>query len=121
MLGLSDNVYLPGIVDNIFEELSQSALFIQTSLYEGQSNALLEAMLCGLPVLVSNYEGSEDIITEGHNGYFFTLNNPFDLGELIKKIMSNQSDRVRVSNNNQGLTRLYDPKNIVKMLYDVIN
>jgi glycosyltransferase involved in cell wall biosynthesis len=120
-LGLSDNVFLPGVVDNMFEELSQSALFVQTSLYEGQSNALLEAILHGLPVLVSNYNGIEDIITDEHNGYLFTLDSPFDLGQLTIKIMSNQDDRFRVSNNNKHMAVIHDPKNVIKMWYDVIN
>jgi glycosyltransferase involved in cell wall biosynthesis len=120
-LGLSDHVFLPGIVDNMFEELSQSALFVQTSLYEGQSNALLEAIIHGLPVLVSNYNGIEDVITNEQNGYLFTLDSPFDLGQLIIKIMSNQDDRIRVSNNNKHLAVLHDPKNVIKMWYDVIN
>jgi glycosyltransferase involved in cell wall biosynthesis len=120
-LGLSEHVFLQGVVDNIIEELSQSALFVQTSLYEGQSNALLEAIIHGLPVLVSNYNGIDDIITDEHNGYLFSFDSPFDLGQLIIKIMSNQDERIRVSNNNKHLAVLHDPKNVIKMWYDVIN
>lgn len=68
VLGLSSNVSLPGVVDNIIIELSKASLFVQTSIYEGQSNALLEAMIHGIPPFVLYYDGLEEIIEDQVSG-----------------------------------------------------
>ena len=52
--------------DGILPELRASDLFLFPSYTEGFSNALLEAMACGLPIIASNVGANEDMI--GTNG-----------------------------------------------------
>lgn len=44
-------------------------LFIQPSMYDQMPNASLEAMACGLPVVVSQSSGTRDLVTEGVGGF----------------------------------------------------
>ncbi len=55
-LGLSDNVVLAGVVprDDVYRTMASSDLFVSTSAGEGLPVALLEAMACRLPVVVSD-------------------------------------------------------------------
>ena len=55
-LGLSSNVVLTGVVprDDVYRTMASSDLFVSTSAGEGLPVALLEAMTCGLPVVVSD-------------------------------------------------------------------
>jgi glycosyltransferase involved in cell wall biosynthesis len=46
------------------------------SLYEGMSNAVLEAMACELPVIASSVGGNKDLIRNEKTGYLFNLDNP---------------------------------------------
>ena len=94
--GLSSRISLPGVVDDIFTELSKSALFVQTSHYEGQSNALLEAMVHGLPVVSTDYEGVEEVIEHGVNGWIVKADENI-LAETILAVMYDQEMRTRVS------------------------
>jgi glycosyltransferase involved in cell wall biosynthesis len=41
------------------------------SAYEGQSNALMEAMSAGLPVVASDIPGNRDLVVDGQTGYLF--------------------------------------------------
>jgi glycosyltransferase involved in cell wall biosynthesis len=50
---------------------------INTSLSEGQSSAILEAMAEGLPVLVSNITGNRDIVTHGEQGFLYEYKEMF--------------------------------------------
>lgn len=50
-LGLSEKVLFLGWQDNPFKYMHRSTLFCLTSLWEGFSNVILEALACGLPVM----------------------------------------------------------------------
>jgi len=51
---LEDDVLFPGFQDNPFMFIQRSSLFILPSLYEGFPNALVEAMVCGTPVIAAD-------------------------------------------------------------------
>lgn len=44
---------------------------LNTSLSEGQSSAILEAMSMGIPVLVSDIAGNRDIVSHGQTGFLY--------------------------------------------------
>ena len=54
---LAENIYLLGFSENISKELSNSDLFVLASRYEGLSNAVLEALAIGLPVVLTDCPG----------------------------------------------------------------
>lgn len=43
--------------------------FVLPTLYDPFSNAILEAMACGLPVITSNKAGCAEVLTDGESGY----------------------------------------------------
>ena len=53
-LNISSNVDWCGYVSDPFPLLRASKFFVLTSRFEGTPNALLEAMACGLPGIVSD-------------------------------------------------------------------
>ena len=65
--------YLKGIPHNkIYYTLKSADVVMNTSLSEGgMSNAVLEAMYIGKPVLASNIEGNRSIIKDNFNGLLF--------------------------------------------------
>ena len=69
-LSLEDNVFLRGTQTNLPDWLSQSSIFVMTSLYEGLPLVLLEAINYGLPVVSYDFPcGPKDVITNGQNGF----------------------------------------------------
>lgn len=68
-LGVADDVWLPGHVANPFPFYGQADLFALPSRWEGMSNALLEAMACGCPVVATTSAvGSAEILDGGRYG-----------------------------------------------------
>ena len=64
-LDLESNVYLLGEMDNPFKAISKCDVYVLSSLFEGFPNALVEAMICGLPVIASNCQsGPKEILDD---------------------------------------------------------
>jgi len=55
--------------DEIIELLNTHSFFILPSHFEGVSNALVEAMACGIPVIASDIYTNREIIKHGENGW----------------------------------------------------
>lgn len=56
--------------DEALELCARSALTVNSSILEGGANAVLEAMMMGVPVLASRIEGNEGILGPDYPGYF---------------------------------------------------
>lgn len=53
---------------DVLTRILPAEIFVMTSDYEGMSNALIEAMVLGLPVISTRVSGAVDIIRDGENG-----------------------------------------------------
>ena len=78
--------YIPR--EKMEEKYQQADIFVLPSYNEGMSNALLEAMACGLPVIVTNVGGTEELVDET-NGYIFKPGDSERLTEILKDIVLN--------------------------------
>lgn len=66
--GLADVVRLAGYRDNVEAWLAAADVFTHSSLFEGMTNAALEAMATGLPVVATRVGGLPEIVAEGVTG-----------------------------------------------------
>ena len=83
------NVLFTGYVDNIEEYLKASDYYISTALSEGLPNAVLEAMSCGLPVILSNIPQHKYILkTINEAGIVFDTNVKDSLISKINQIIN---------------------------------
>jgi glycosyltransferase involved in cell wall biosynthesis len=73
---LSDSVTFAGESDRVYEFLQASDLFIFPTEYEGFSLALVEALACAMPVVVTAVGAAPDLIRHGENGYLFEPKDP---------------------------------------------
>jgi glycosyltransferase involved in cell wall biosynthesis len=68
-LGLKSDVYLPGFVDNPFKWMRNASLFVLSSCWEGLPNVLIQAMVCGTPVVSTDCPtGPAEILENGKWG-----------------------------------------------------
>jgi glycosyltransferase involved in cell wall biosynthesis len=65
---LHDSVTLTGAVNNVCDYLRASDVFVFPSHYEGFGLSIIEAMACGLPVVVTRVGVALDIVQPGRNG-----------------------------------------------------
>lgn len=83
-LNISDRVFFLGTTKEIENFYAIADLFVLPTIYDPFSNATLEAMASGLPVITTINNGVAELIEEGKEG--FTLKNLFDHEELADKI-----------------------------------
>lgn len=60
-LSLKGTVFLEDFVKNVHEAIRDAEMFVLSSNFEGMPNALLEAMMMGLPCVTTIFEGEEEL------------------------------------------------------------
>ncbi|MFK0687649.1 glycosyltransferase [Mesorhizobium sp. IMUNJ 23033] len=68
-LGLSGRVKFAGAVEDVFPFLWKADFYLSTSVSEGMSNALLEAMSCGVVPIITDVSGASDIVEHERSGF----------------------------------------------------
>ncbi len=90
--GLSDRVRFQGLIADrhILAQAYQAAdIFIFSSRKEGLPNVVLEAMACGLPVVVSDLPGLKNVIKPNDNGIVVPIENIQALAQQIQDLAEN--------------------------------
>ena len=92
-LGLDANIeFLPtGGADHVCKLLNQSRVFVMTSQGEGLPMAAVEALSCGLPVVIFDDADIGDVVRHGRNGFLVT---PGDLDGFVNALKSLLKDEV---------------------------
>jgi len=75
-LGIDQRVKFTGFQPRLSDWLRQARVFVLTSRSEGLSLALMEAMMSGLPAVVSNVGDLGDLVENGVNGYLVDQASP---------------------------------------------
>lgn len=69
LLGVSNDLILPGFIQNPFPLMAQADLFVLSSLWEGLPNVLIQAMACGVPIVSTDCPyGPIEILENGKWG-----------------------------------------------------
>ena len=91
-LGVRDRVHLAGVADDVRPFLKLADAFVLTSTaVETFSNATLEAMAMGLPVVLSRIGGAAEMVEAGRNGLLYS---PGDVTQLAGHIGALAGDQM---------------------------
>jgi glycosyltransferase involved in cell wall biosynthesis len=95
-LGVSDDVTFLGSGTDAGSLLRRSDIFVLPSRAEGLSNALLEAMALGLPVVASNIPGNEEVVDHLSNGVLFSVDDASSLASALIRVLEDSELRVAI-------------------------
>ena len=95
--GELDAAWLPGSRDDVPSLLSGFDVFALTSLREGISNTVLEAMATGIPLVVTDTGGNKELIAEGENGFLVPIASPAAVADAILGIATDVDLRARMA------------------------
>jgi len=94
-IGLENYVVFTGNIryDRMPDYLNASTVYVSTSLSDGTSCSLLEAMACGLAVVVADIPGNREWVKDGDNGFLVTVQDHGNLAEKVVSLLSNKELR----------------------------
>lgn len=108
-LGIADFVKFPGVVNDLWKKMKSCRMFVMTSLFEGMSNSLIEAMCLGLPCISTKVSGAVDLIKSNENGVLIDID---DRAALLKGMNSIADDDAYAKNIGINASKLYDSLNV---------
>jgi glycosyltransferase involved in cell wall biosynthesis len=83
---LEDKVIMLGKKINPFPYMKNMDMFLLPSLYEGKPISVTEAMMLGIPPLVTNYSSASEQVRNGYDGIVVENNNEA-IYEALKKVL----------------------------------
>lgn len=116
-LGVEHQIHFLGYRSDIKELLSISNCFLFTSLQEGLPRSLMEAMATGLPCIVSDIRGNNDLIKNDING--FLINNSDDCAKKINQLVHDENLRKKMQMKNFELIKKYDVESVKKQIKEI--
>ncbi len=92
-LGLRGHVFFEGFQRETLQYLHAGTAFVLTSDWEGLPLALLEAMACGLPCIVTSVGGNVEVVTNGVHGLVVPPGSPHEVANAIRYLCAHPSER----------------------------
>lgn len=89
-LSVSEEVRLLGFQKNPYAYLSKTDLFVCSSIAEGYSTAVTEALILGIPVITTDCSGMKELLGEDNEYGVVTNNSEEDLYIAISKVFDDK-------------------------------
>ena len=84
-----DRIHFLGARSDVADLMPHFTCLWQASGYEGQSNAVLEAMSHGVPVIASDIPGNRDLVVPEKTGYLFPVGDCVTAARCTMKLLKN--------------------------------
>jgi glycosyltransferase involved in cell wall biosynthesis len=123
-LGLENEVRFIGQLDEnkLVETYQQSDIFVNPSLNEGMPNSVLEAMSCGLPCIVTNIEGNNEVVRNGQCGLVIPPKDTDSLADALSRLIKDRDERERFGRmSRRVIEEEYSWRKTAEQLMSIVN
>jgi len=114
---LEKHIRILGWRKDVDHLLSITDVFMLTSLWEGLSVAILEAMAYKLPIIASNIKGNNELLVNGESGYLCEPNNISDFHNKLSLLIKDRSLMTKIGES--GFNRAYELFSIEKTVSEI--
>jgi glycosyltransferase involved in cell wall biosynthesis len=120
-LDVSEKIFFLGRIpsEKMPQIYRENDVFLMSSAHEGMSNAMLEAMASGLPVITTQCEGVEELITD--NGIVTERADAESLAEALKKLMQNDKSYKKMCNTSRTQAEKLSWNTVARRYLDCYN
>jgi 1,2-diacylglycerol-3-alpha-glucose alpha-1,2-glucosyltransferase len=113
----TNNLIMPGYIEDITTAYSGGDIFCFPSYYEGEGLAILEAMSCGLPVILRDLPTYNGRFIDGENCLKARNNKEFT--ENLSYLIDHPKERKRIAKNGLDTAKKLDIKETAKSIYEI--
>jgi glycosyltransferase involved in cell wall biosynthesis len=113
-LELGDNIVFIGERNDIRDQLQRMDVFAMTSSFEGLSNAIMEAMGSGLPVVATDVGGNSELVINGETGFLCPSTDDMAFAEKVIRLIDNKKEAEEMGKN--GKKRILNEFGVEKMI-----
>lgn len=99
---IQDKVSLPGRCETVIEKMNKAKVFAFSSDFEGMSNAILEAVCVGLPVVTTNVSGAAELVKDGEGGFVVPIRDGKALAYALRTILLDEQLREKMARENKA-------------------
>lgn len=114
--GLADNVKLLGHLDNVYQALRASDVFIYPSHHDASPLAPVEALLAGMPVIATNVGGIPEII-DASSGIIIEKGSSDQLAAAIIKLIGDKKTYLKLRDGAKIRGKQFDFNHVVTKHY----
>ena len=118
--GLEKRIILKGTFINIHERIADATLFILSSDYEGLSNALLEALMMGIPCISTNCAGADEFIESGVNGLLTPVGDAAKMAISIDRMLGDKELRAYCGRNAREKAQSFSKDKVLRLWHELM-
>ena len=119
-LSLTDKVFLEGFKSPIHPVIADAELFVLSSDYEGTPNALLEAMMMGLPCITTDFDGIRELLGEDAPCLITPVGDENALTEAMAQLSDSPTLRSTLSQRGEQFTQAFTLEKIIPKWREVL-
>lgn len=111
-LQLTDRVFFPGVISDVSGTVRSAKIFVLSSIYEGMPNALIEAMVLGLPCISTDCPcgGPRELFDGQKNGFLVPIGDENALAKKMLYLIENESVRAELGNCAKETAQQFSPE-----------
>ncbi|MFH1745152.1 MAG: glycosyltransferase family 4 protein [bacterium] len=98
-LGMEKNIYLAGRIDEASRLLPAFDIYACSSVKEGLSYTIIEAMMAGLPIVVTDVGGNKELIADKQEGIVVKSENAEELAKGISSLLNLAEENPKIKEN----------------------
>lgn len=118
-LNIENKIDFLGHREDIDDLLHASDIAVGSSLREGLPVNVMEALACGLPVVLSDNRGHRALTENGKNGYIVALNDYKTMAGCVDTILSDDELCAELKKNAVEDVQPYSKENVIKELTEI--
>jgi L-malate glycosyltransferase len=120
-LKIQDKIIFLGRIDykKIAAYYQEASAFILPSLNEGMSNAMLEALASGLPIIATDTGGTRELVSDGENGFIIKMKDSEDIARKLEVLINDSDLRLKMSTKSRKKALEMSWENVALKYYEI--